>query len=118
MPFDLGASNGVDVRSVGFGFWPIKTHDSDRVRSKGGGGIGHGLVGTRLSSVNRVLFENIFWEGYLKKFTCVVERVEDRCSIKENPMVQTYDPWGLGSGQSEHTTQIARAVWSTHGFHE
>ena len=27
------------------------------------GGIGHGLVGTRLSCVNRVLFENIFWEG-------------------------------------------------------
>ena len=27
------------------------------------GGIGHGLVGTRLSCVNRVLFENIFCEG-------------------------------------------------------
>ena len=24
--------------------------------------------------------------------------------------MQTYDPWGLGSGQSERTTQIARAA--------
>ena len=57
MSFDLGASNGADVRSVGFGFWPIRTHDSDRARSKGG--IGHGLVGTWLLCVNSVLFENI-----------------------------------------------------------
>ena len=56
------------------------------------GGIGHGLVGTRLSCVNRVLFENIFGRGYLKTFTCAVERDEDRRSIKENPTVQTYDP--------------------------
>ena len=27
------------------------------------GGIGHGLVGTRLSCVNHVLFENIFLGG-------------------------------------------------------
>ena len=27
-------------------------------------------------------------------------------------MVQTYDPWGLGFGQSERTTQITRmAEW-------
>ena len=39
-----------------------------------------------------------------------VERDEDRCSIKENPTVQAYDPWGLGSGQSECMTQIARVV--------
>ena len=38
---------------------------------------------------------------------CAVERDEDRRSIKENPTVQTYDPWGLGSGQSERTTHIA-----------
>ena len=25
-------------------------------------------------------------------------------------MVQTYDPWGFGSGQSKHTTQIMRAA--------
>ena len=86
----------MQIRSVGFGFWPIRTHDSDRTRSEGG--IGHGLVGTRLSCVNRVLFENIFWEGYLKTCTCVVERDGDRRSIKENPTMQTYDPWGLGSG--------------------
>ena len=41
---------------------------------------------------------------------CAVERDEDRCSIKENPMVHTYDLWGLGSGQSERTTQIARVA--------
>ena len=46
----------------GFGFWPNRMHDSDRVRSRGEGGIGHGLVGTRLSWVNHVLFENISWE--------------------------------------------------------
>ena len=37
---------------------------------------------------------------------CAVERDVDRRSIWEHPMVQTYDPWGLGSGQSESTTQI------------
>ena len=41
---------------------------------------------------------------------CAVERDEDRRSIWEHPTVQTYDPWGLGSGQSERTTQIARAA--------
>ena len=76
-------------------------HDLDRAQQQGEGGIGHGLVGTRLSCVNRVLFENIFFgRGYLKTCTCVVKRDEDRRSIKENPTVQTYDPWGLGSGQS------------------
>ena len=39
---------------------------------------------------------------------CVVERDEDRHSIWVHPMVQTYDPWGFGSGQSERTTRIAR----------
>ena len=39
-----------------------------------------------------------------------VERDEDRRSMWEHPTVQTYDPWGLGSGQSEHMTQIARVV--------
>ena len=29
---------------------------------------------------------------------CAVKRDEDRRSIKENLTVQTYDPWGLGSG--------------------
>ena len=41
---------------------------------------------------------------------CVVERDEERRSIKENPTVQTYDPWGLGSGQPECTTQIVGGV--------
>ena len=41
---------------------------------------------------------------------CAIERDEDRRSIKENPTVQMYDPWGLGSGQSERTTQIARVA--------
>ena len=47
---------------------------------------------------------------------CAVERDEDRRSIKENKMVQTYDPWGLGSGQSERTTQITRVAegWGVH----
>ena len=44
----------------------------------------------------------------MKTFTCAVKRDEDRCSIKENLTVQMYDPWGLGSGQSERTTQITR----------
>ena len=52
------------------------------------GGIGHGLVGTRLSCVNRVLLENIFiGRCYLKTCTCVVEMDDDRRLIKENPMV-------------------------------
>ena len=38
---------------------------------------------------------------------CAVERAEDSRSIWEHPTVQTYDPWGLGSGQLERTTQIA-----------
>ena len=42
--------------------------------------------------------------------TCAVERDEDRRSIWEHPTVQTYDPWGLGSGQSERMTQIARTA--------
>ena len=41
---------------------------------------------------------------------CDVERDEDHRSIKEKPTVQMYDPWGLGSGQSEHTTQIVRVA--------
>ena len=41
---------------------------------------------------------------------CVVKRDEDRCSIWEHPAVQTYDLWGLGSGQSESTTQIMGGV--------
>ena len=39
---------------------------------------------------------------------CAVERGENRRSIWEHPTVQMYDPWGLGSGQSEHTAQIER----------
>ena len=46
----------------------------------------------------------------MKTCTCVVKRDEDRSLIKENPTVQMYDPWGLGSGQSERTTQIARVA--------
>ena len=49
---------------------------------------------------------------------CVVERDEDRRSIWEHPTVQTYDSWGLGSGQSESTTQIVGGVWSAHGFNQ
>ena len=54
--------------------------------------------------------KTFFGRVYLKTCTCVVERDEDRRSIKENPTVQTYDPWGLGSGQSEGTTRIARVA--------
>ena len=45
-----------------------------------------------------------------------VERDEDRRSIWEHPMVQTYDPWGLDSGQSERTTQIVHVAdgWGVH----
>ena len=32
-------------------------------------------------------------------------------------MVQTYDPWGLGSGQSESTTQIMGGVVEGFGRH-
>ena len=46
--------------------WGLGSGQSERTthitRAPGGGGIGHGLVGTRLSWVNRVLFENISWE--------------------------------------------------------
>ena len=45
---------------------------------------------------------------------CAVERDEDRRSIWEHPTVQTYDPWGLGSGQSERMTQIAGDI--SHGL--
>ena len=41
---------------------------------------------------------------------CVVERAQGFRSIWEHPTVHTYDPWCLGSGQSERTTQIARAT--------
>ena len=41
---------------------------------------------------------------------CVVERAQDCRSIWEHPMVQMYDPWGLGSGQSERTPQIMQAA--------
>ena len=41
---------------------------------------------------------------------CAVKRAEDCRSIWEHPTVQTYDPWGLGSGQSERMTQIACAA--------
>ena len=44
----------------------------------------------------------------MKTCTCVVDRDEDCRSIKENPTVQTYDPWGLGCVQSERMTQIMR----------
>ena len=39
-----------------------------------------------------------------------IEGDEDFRSILEHPTVQTYDPWGLGSGQSERMTQIARVA--------
>ena len=54
--------------------------------------------------------KTFFGRGYVETFTCVVERDEDCRLIKENPTVETYDPWGLGSGQSECTTQIARVA--------
>ena len=41
---------------------------------------------------------------------CAVERDEDRRSIWEHPTVQAYNPWGLGSGQSESTTHIMGRV--------
>ena len=41
---------------------------------------------------------------------CAVERDEDRRLIWEHPTVHTYDPWGLGSGQLESTTQIVGGV--------
>ena len=46
--------------------WGLGSGQSERttqIARVARGGIGHGLVGTRLSCVNRVLFENIFWEG-------------------------------------------------------
>ena len=39
-----------------------------------------------------------------------IEGDEDFRSILEHPTVQTYDPWGLGSGQSESMTQIVGGV--------
>ena len=41
--------------------------------------------------------------------SCAVERAQGCRSIWEHPTMHTYDPWGLGSGQSERTNQIARA---------
>ena len=41
---------------------------------------------------------------------CVVERAQGCRSIWEHPMVHTYDPRGLGSGQSERMTQIAHVA--------
>lgn len=46
--------------------WGLGSGQSERmtqIARVAKGGIGHGLVGTRLSCVNRVLFENIFLEG-------------------------------------------------------
>ena len=48
---------------------------------------------------------------------CAVKRDEDRRSIWEHPTVQTYDPWGLGSGQLESTTQIMGGVVAGFGRH-
>ena len=41
---------------------------------------------------------------------CPIERDEDRCWICKHSTVQMYDPWGLGSSQSESTTQIMGGV--------
>ena len=41
---------------------------------------------------------------------CAIERAQGCRSIWEHPTVHTYGPWGLGSGQSECMTQIARAA--------
>lgn len=41
---------------------------------------------------------------------CVLESAQGCRLIWEHPTVHTYDPWGLGSGQSECTSQIARAT--------
>ena len=46
--------------------WGLGSRQSERttqITHAAQGGIGHGLVGTRLSCVKHVLFENIFWEG-------------------------------------------------------
>ena len=68
-----------------------------------------------------MLFENIFCEGLFENIYMCFERDEDRRSInedhrsiQENPTVQTHDPWGLGSGQLEHTTQVARVAEGGH----
>ena len=47
---------------------------------------------------------------------CAVEGARGCRSIWEHPTVHMYDPWGLGSGQSERTTHIARAVGGV-GYH-
>ena len=53
--------------------WGLGSGQSERttqIARAARGGIGHGLVGTRLSCVNHVLFENIFIvRGYLKIIT-------------------------------------------------
>ena len=59
------------------------------------------------------LVEKEAWASTTRAYpctTCVVERDEDCRSIWEHPIVHMYDPWGLGSGQLERTTQIARAA--------
>ena len=48
---------------------------------------------------------------------CAVERDKDLLSICEHPTVQTYDPWGLGSGLSETTPQILGGVVGGFGQH-
>ena len=50
------------------------------------------------------------YKSILSRTAFPVERDEDCRSIREHPTVQTYDPWGLSSGQSERMTQIARTA--------
>ena len=78
------------------GVW-VLANQNVRLRSRvqRGGGIGHGLVGTRLSWVNRVLFENISWES----------RFLNPCKSKTQPKIMK-----LGM-VSRHGTYTSRNIF-------
>ena len=50
----------------------------------------------------------------MKTFTCDFKRDEDCRSIKENPTVQTYDPWGLGFDEDINTITAPTAPAAVH----
>ena len=113
--FDVGASNGADVRSVGFGFWPIRKHDSNRGR---GGGVwsAHGFhqrtvcySQTRLHIFVHTYCSEIGWVCYLYD-TIIIIIIITKNSSYSLPELTAYQ------GQHINGSYINRKPGITHKF--
>ena len=113
--FNLGASNGADVRSVGFGFWPIRKHDSDHGRGGGGVWSAHGFhqrtvcySQTRLHIFVHTYCSEIDWVCYLYDIIIII--IITKNSSYSLPELTAYQ------GQHINGSYINRKPSITHKF--